>query len=58
MVISQKMARKIFGNENPLGEALYVDDQIYEVTGVFRDREENGIIIHIRKSMQFVLLTI
>ena len=42
VVVSQKMARKIFGNTNPLGEALYIDDQIYEVTGVFKDREENG----------------
>jgi len=42
VVVSQKMARKIFGNVNPLGEALYMGDRIYEVSGVFKDREENG----------------
>ena len=42
VVVSQKMAEKIFGNKDPLGKTLYVNDQIYEVTGVFKDREENG----------------
>ena len=42
VVISQKMAQKIFGNNHPLGKTLYVSDQLYEVTAVFNDREENG----------------
>ena len=42
MVVSQKMAEKIFGNDDPLGKVLYIKDQIYEVSGVFEDREENG----------------
>ena len=43
LVISQKMAQKVFGNDDdPLGKTLYVKNQIYEVTGIFKDREENG----------------
>ena len=42
VAVSQKMADKIFGADDPLGKTLYVNDQLYEVTGVFKDREENG----------------
>ena len=42
IVISQKMATKFFGNDDPLGKILYEEDIIYEVTGVFEDRDENG----------------
>ena len=42
VVVSQKMAQKIFGNDDPLGKTLYANKQLYEVTGVFEDREENG----------------
>ena len=42
VVISQKMAKKISGDDHPLGKTLYLNNQVYEVTGVFKDREENG----------------
>ena len=42
VVLSQKMAQKIFDVDDPLGKVLYVNNQLYEVTGVFKDREENG----------------
>lgn len=41
LVVSQRMAQKYFGNANPLGETLKINQQEYEITGVVRDSPEN-----------------
>jgi putative ABC transport system permease protein len=42
LVISQKMAHKYFGTENPLGKTLNINNQLdMEVTGVVADSPEN-----------------
>jgi putative ABC transport system permease protein len=42
LVISQKTANKIFGNENPVGETVILDNKsTFEVTGVFQDMPAN-----------------
>ncbi len=41
IVISEKMAEKMFGKEDPLGKTLKTDDHLYEVTGVFKDLPKN-----------------
>jgi putative ABC transport system permease protein len=35
IVLSQPMAQKYFGNENPVGKQILVDKQPFQVTGVF-----------------------
>lgn len=43
IVISQSTARKYFGDQNPLGETLNVDDRMdFKVTGVFADMPANS----------------
>ena len=42
VLVSQTMAQKIFGSIDIIGETLKAGNQIYEVTGVFKDRERNG----------------
>jgi putative ABC transport system permease protein len=43
VVISQSAARKYFGDQNPLGETLNIDDtRDYKVTGVFADMPSNS----------------
>jgi len=41
LVVSQSMANKYFGNANPLGETLEINQQEYEITGVVKDCPEN-----------------
>jgi putative ABC transport system permease protein len=42
MVISESMARKYFGEENPVGKSILCNEnQSYEITGVFKDLPEN-----------------
>lgn len=41
IIISDKMAEKIFGSNDPLGKRLKVDERFYEITGVFREMPEN-----------------
>lgn len=41
IVISEEMAGKFFGNEDPVGERLQVEDRYYEITGVFSKMHEN-----------------
>lgn len=49
IIISEAMAKKYFGNEEPLGKRLTVRDPqgtwSYEVTGVFRDYPRNSHLI-------------
>lgn len=46
IVISQRAARKYFGDKNPLGETLNLDDSMdYKVTGVFEDMPPNSHFI-------------
>jgi len=43
LVLSEKMARKYFGNQNPLGKVLqFGEGQSLYVTGVMRDWPDNG----------------
>ena len=50
IVISEKMAEKIFGKEDPVGKTLKTEDRDYEVSGVFKNNPKNT-------SFQFEWLT-
>ncbi len=41
LVVSQRMALKYFGNANPLGDTLEINQQEFEITGVVKDCPEN-----------------
>jgi ABC-type antimicrobial peptide transport system permease subunit len=42
IVLTEKLAKRIFGNENPLGKVIKVEnDENYKVTGVLKDRPNN-----------------
>jgi len=41
IVISQSLAKKIFGTDDPIGKGLLNDGQPYEITGVFKDMPVN-----------------
>lgn len=43
MVITESMAKKIFGNANPVNEVVYInaDTNIYRITGVIEDLPQN-----------------
>lgn len=43
IVISETMANKIFGEENPIGKVLNQKEYSYEVTGVFKDLDKNSV---------------
>jgi putative ABC transport system permease protein len=44
LLITETMARKYFGDENPLGKRLMIDDTYYEITGVIPDAPTNSHI--------------
>jgi len=41
VVLSEKIAKKLFGKENPLGKSLTIDKDIYTVTAVVKGFPEN-----------------
>lgn len=41
IVISETMAKKLYQNEVPIGKGLIYNDQLYEITGVFKDMPKN-----------------
>lgn len=41
IVISQSMARKLYGTEDPVGKGLINEGRLYEITGVFKDLPGN-----------------
>lgn len=41
IIISQSMARKIYGSENPVGKGLINEGTLYEISGVFQDLPDN-----------------
>lgn len=41
IIISQSFAKKMYGNENPIGKGLISDGQLYEITGTFKDMPGN-----------------
>lgn len=41
IVISETMAKKLYQNEDPIGKGLTHNDQLYEITGVFKDMPKN-----------------
>jgi putative ABC transport system permease protein len=42
IVLTRSMAKKYFGNEEPVGKTLKMDDSNYKVTGVMEDVPENS----------------
>jgi putative ABC transport system permease protein len=42
IVLTQSMAKKYFGNEDPLGQSIKMDYDNYKVTGVMEDVPENS----------------
>jgi len=46
VLVSERMARKYFGVEDPLGETIRIDDRDCEVTGVIGDPPANTQIQH------------
>ena len=46
MVLSERLAKKYFGNEDPINQTIYLNDSIpFRVTGIFRNLPRNS---HIR----------
>ena len=43
-IVTESFAHKAWGNEDPLGKLLKVNNNNYTVTGVFKDLPENSII--------------
>ena len=41
LVISDRMARKYFGSDDPLGETLNINSRDYRITGIVQDPPEN-----------------
>lgn len=41
IVLSEKMAEKIYGKEDPVGKRIQMKNQLYEITGVFKQLSEN-----------------
>ncbi|MDQ6482493.1 ABC transporter permease [Dyadobacter sp. LHD-138] len=56
VVLSEKVAEKMFGNENPVGKVVKIGLAFgtfdYNVTGVFRDNNKSHINAHLLLSMQ------
>lgn len=56
VVLSEKVAYKIFGNENPVGRVVKIGLAFgtfdYNVTGVFRDNKKSHVNAHLLLSMQ------
>jgi len=41
IIISQSLAKKMYGTENPVGKGLMEEGELYEITGVFKDLPDN-----------------
>jgi len=44
LVLTQSVARTFFGDENPLGQVLMSDNEVYTITGVAMDPPENSTL--------------
>lgn len=44
MIVSETIAKKIFGNENPVGKVMTRNRQDFEITGIFKDYPRNSHI--------------
>lgn len=42
IVLTESMAKKYFGNEDPVGQTIQMDDENYKITGVVEDVPENS----------------
>jgi putative ABC transport system permease protein len=41
IIITQKIAKKYFGNDEPIGQTLNINDHLYRVTGLLKDLPAN-----------------
>lgn len=44
MVITEKTARKYFGNDSPVGQTLSVNDNLFNITGVVKDLPSSSTV--------------
>lgn len=42
VVLTEKLASKYFGNQNPVGKELEIDNDLYEITGVIENLPDNS----------------
>lgn len=42
IVLTQKMAKRYFGDDDPIGQQIKMDNDVYKVTGVMEDVPENS----------------
>lgn len=43
IILSERLATKVYGADNPLGKGILIDGEVYEVGGVFKDLPKNTI---------------
>jgi putative ABC transport system permease protein len=55
IVLSETTADKLFGDINPMGETVVIDDNQYKVTGVIKDVKNSHIAIDALKSYETFL---
>ncbi len=41
IILSESKAKQYFGNENPIGKTLNLHDQLFKITGVYKDLPQN-----------------
>ncbi|UCE23115.1 MAG: ABC transporter permease [Candidatus Aminicenantes bacterium] len=58
IVLTDGMAKKYFGNEDPVGKTIQVDDAHFEITGVVKDpRRNTHVKYHFIASLDFMNLS-
>ena len=50
VVLTESIAEKLFGDRNPMGETLEIDDHSYKITGIIKDVLNSHINIEVLKS--------
>lgn len=57
-VLSQSLANKLYGKQNPLGRALKIEDFNFNVIGVFRDVSTPGVETEISRDAALVPISV
>jgi putative ABC transport system permease protein len=57
-VLSQSLANKLYGQQNPLGRALKIEDFNFNVIGVFRDVSTPGVETEISRDAALVPISV